>query len=149
MDNEVTLKGVVTEVIDNGNMGEINCGKNNIFTFSSDQLSTGYSPVLKDIVEFTLIEDKPYNIKLYHRQQNVSADPTSVDLKVKCSHCGERIIPKAKVVNGKVSATFCPKCSQELEKFSTRPKPNFLNWILAIIIGILITACIYFFAITP
>ena len=59
MDNEVTLKGVVTEVIDNGNMGEINCGKNNIFTFSSDQLSTGYSPVLKDIVEFTLIEDKP------------------------------------------------------------------------------------------
>ena len=45
MDNEVTLKGVVTEVIDNGNMGEINCGKNNIFTFSSDQLSTGYSPV--------------------------------------------------------------------------------------------------------
>lgn len=148
MNNESIIKGVVTQVIDNGNMGEINCGKNNIFTFSSDQLAAGYSPVLKDIVEFNLIEDKPYNIKLYHRQPGMTSTSTSVDLRVKCPHCGEWIMPKAKVEGGKVSSTICPKCKKELEKFSTPPKVNFLNWLLAIIIGILITACIYLYVIS-
>lgn len=148
MDEEVKLKGVVTEVIDNGNMGKINCGKNNIYTFSSEQLSAGYSPVLKDVVEFTVIEDKPFDIKLYYRQQNAPSDPGTVDLKVKCPHCGENIMPRAKVINGKVNATYCPKCAEELERFETPPKTNILNWVLAIILGIGIAALIYFFAMT-
>ena len=54
------LKGVITEVLDDGNAGKINCGHGNIYTFVSDQLETGYLPVLKDVVEFNLIEDQPF-----------------------------------------------------------------------------------------
>lgn len=38
------LKGVVTEVLDNGNAGKINCGHGNIYTFVSDQLKRATYP---------------------------------------------------------------------------------------------------------
>lgn len=59
------LKGVITEVLDDGNAGKINCGHGNIYTFVSDQLETGYLPVLKDVVEFNLIEDQPFAIACF------------------------------------------------------------------------------------
>lgn len=82
------LKGVVTEVLDNGNAGKINCGHGNIYTFVSDQLKTGYLPVLKDVVEFNLIEDQPFAIRLFHRSQALhdsSSSSASLDLRMKWS----------------------------------------------------------------
>lgn len=143
---EEKLKGVITKVMDNGNIGEINCGKNNKFTYTSEQLHAGYSPVLNDVVEFTLIEDQPFAITLYHRQKGAPTQSSSVDLKVKCPHCGQSIMPKAKVVEGKVKSTYCPKCNELLEKFEQPPKANFTNWVLGILIGILLTLLIYFLA---
>lgn len=81
------LKGVITEVLDDGNAGKINCGHGNIYTFVSDQLETGYLPVLKDVVEFNLIEDQPFAIRLFHRSQALHSSGSSgasVDLRVKC-----------------------------------------------------------------
>lgn len=143
--SEVTLTGVITEIIDNGNMGEINCGSGNKYTFSADQLAEGYSPILKDIVKFELIEDSPFNIRLFHRAQGMSDDSAAVDLRVTCPHCHEKIIPKAKVQDGHVTATFCPKCQKELEKFDRPPKVNVWNWLLAILCALLIASAVYFF----
>ena len=71
------LKGVITEVLDDGNAGKINCGHGNIYTFVSDQLETGYLPVLKDVVEFNLIEDQPFAIRLFHRSQALHSSGSS------------------------------------------------------------------------
>ncbi len=91
------LKGVITEVLDDGNAGKINCGHGNIYTFVSDQLETGYLPVLKDVVEFNLIEDQPFAIRLFHRSQALHSSGSSgasVDLRVKCPHCGKPLLSK-------------------------------------------------------
>lgn len=138
------LKGVITEVTNDGNMGKVNCGGGNIYTFAADQLETGYVPVLKDVVEFNLIEDQPFAIRLYHRSETLeSSSGASVDLRVKCPACGKPIMPKAVVQNGKVTATRCPECMTELEKFEQPPKTNFFIWLVAILIGIVIVVSLY------
>lgn len=138
------LKGVITEVTNDGNLGKINCGGGNIYTFAADQLQTGYLPVLKDVVEFNLIEDQPFAIRLYHRSKALeNSSGASVDLRVKCPACGKPIMPKAVVQNGKVTSTKCPECMAELEKFEEPPKTNFYIWLIAILLGIVVAVAVY------
>ena len=139
------LKGVVTEVLDNGNAGKINCGHGNIYTFVSDQLKTGYLPVLKDVVEFNLIEDQPFAIRLFHRSQALhdSGSSASVDLRVKCPHCGKPILPKAEFKEGRLIATHCPECNAELDKIERPPKTTFFTWLIAILAALIVGIVVY------
>ena len=134
------LKGVITEVLDDGNAGKINCGHGNIYTFVSDQLETGYLPVLKDVVEFNLIEDQPFAIRLFHRSQALHSSGSSgasVDLRVKCPHCGKPILPKAEFKEGRLIATHCPECNAELDKIERPPKTTFFTWLIAILAALI------------
>ena len=120
------LKGVVTEVLDNGNAGKINCGHGNIYTFVSDQLKTGYLPVLKDVVEFNLIEDQPFAIRLFHRSQALhdsSSSSASVGLRMACPHCAE--------------------CNAELDKIERPPKTTFFTWFIAILAALIVGIVVY------
>ena len=139
------LKGVITEVLDDGNGGKINCGHGNIYTFASDQLETSYLPVLKDVVEFNLIEDQPFAIRLFHRSQSLqnSNGSASVDLRVKCPSCGKPIIPKAKFKEGRLIATHCPECNAELDKLERPPKTTFFTWLIAILAALIVGVVIY------
>lgn len=140
------LKGVVTEVLDNGNAGKINCGHGNIYTFVSDQLKTGYLPVLKDVVEFNLIEDQPFAIRLFHRSQALhdsSSSSASVDLRMKCPHCGKPILPKAEFKEGRLIATHCPECNAELDKIKRPPKTTFFTWLIAILAALIVGIVVY------
>ena len=137
------LKGVITEVIDNGNMGTIKCASGETFTFKADQLEQGYLPILNDVVEFSTIEDEPFAVELFHRKEDAPKDSTGVDTKIKCPHCGKRIIPKASMGNGRVSSLICPKCQKELEKFDSPPKTSIWIWIAAILCGLIVATFIY------
>ncbi len=137
------IKGIVTRIFDNGNMGTINCGRGVKYDYSAGQLDKDYSPVLNDVVEFELAEDKPFAISLYHRQKGVSANPTDVDLKVKCPSCGESVLPKARVENGRVTEVYCPKCNQLMEKFDAPPKTSLWIWIVAVIVGIIVAGVVF------
>ena len=105
LDPKTCLKGVVTEVLDNGNAGKINCGHGNIYTFVSDQLKTGYLPVLKDVVEFNLIEDQPFAIRLFHRSQALhdsSSSSASVDLRMNVRTAENQSCLKLKFKEGRL-----------------------------------------------
>ena len=133
------LKGVVTEIADNGNYGKINCGRGQVFTFNSNQLDANYQPVLKDVVQFDLIEDAPFAIRLYHRDKTLqNCESAAVDLRINCPSCGEKILPKAKFVNGKLTGSFCPKCSQLISKADQPPKVSFWIWLVAILCALLV-----------
>lgn len=138
------LKGVVTEITDDGNYGKINCGGGRVFTFDADQLAASYVPVLKDVVQFSLIDDAPFNIHLYHRDRALQSAPrTGVDLRVRCPKCGASVLPKAEIVDGKLVATRCPQCLEQLEKIEQPPKTSFWIWILAILCGITVAVATY------
>ena len=140
------LKGVITEVLDDGNAGKINCGHGNIYTFVSDQLEIGYLPVLKDVVEFNLIEDQPFAIRLFHRSQalhSYGSSGASVDLRVKCPHCGKPILPKAEFKEGRLIATHCPECNAELDKIERPPKTTFFTWLIAILAALIVGVVVY------
>lgn len=137
------FKGVITEIIDNGNMGTIKSASGETFTFKSDQLEQGYLPILNDVVVFSIIEDEPFAIDLYHRRDGAATDSTGVDTKIKCPHCGQYIIPKARVEKDKISALICPKCQKELEQFDSVPKTSLWIWIAAILCGLIVATFVY------
>lgn len=138
------LKGVITEILDDGNYGTISCGGGRTFTFDANQLDPGYEPLLKDIVEFSLIEDAPFAIRLYHRDKGLAAaSGAAVDLRVKCPHCGSPIIPKAVVEDGHVTATRCPKCLATLGVMEKPPKTSIWIWLVSILCALLVGTLIY------
>lgn len=140
----VILKGVITEITDDGNMGKINCGRGQIYTFAADQLDKDYIPVLRDVVEFDLIEDQPFAIRLYHRARALEgSNGASVDLRVSCPRCGKPIIPKAEIRKGRVIATRCPECNAELDRLERPPKTTFFVWLVAILAAIIVGVMVY------
>lgn len=117
------MRGVVTEVTDSGNIGRISCGGGVRYSFDSFNVDAGYTPVLRDIVEFHVVEGKPYGIHLYHREAHIS--PTSgsvqVNLRIPCPECSKIIIPKARMENGRVTAVVCPECGAVIESNPVAP----------------------------
>ena len=112
------LNGVIARLPSEAKKGVVNCGMGRVFTFDTSVLSEGYVPQLKDAVEAEIADDNVEKIVFLSRSApSVQADTTaSVDLKVKCPHCGKSMMPKAKIVNGKFVATVCPHCMATLEE---------------------------------
>jgi uncharacterized protein (DUF983 family) len=103
-------------------------------------------PVLKDVVEFNLIEDQPFAIRLFHRSQALHSSGSSgasVDLRVKCPHCGKPILPKAEFKEGRLIATHCPECNAELDKIERPPKTTFFTWLIAILAALIVGVVVY------
>ncbi|MCD8339239.1 MAG: zinc ribbon domain-containing protein [Burkholderiales bacterium] len=138
------LKGVVAEISENGKKGLIKCGGGEDYVFESKDLAEGYKPVLKDIVEFNFIDERPSGIALYYREKGVPEDPRDVDVRVKCPNCGAMIMPKAQKEKGNVVRVYCPKCNKLLEEFDRPPSTSIWMWLLAIILGIIVGGIVFY-----
>ncbi len=138
------LKGVVTEISENGKKGLIKCGGGEDYEFDAEELKEGYKPVLKDIVEFDVKDDKPSGIALYHREKGVPSDPRDVDVRVKCPNCGAMIMPKAEKAKGHVVRVYCPRCQKLLQEFNTPPAHSIWIWLIAVIAGIIVGGIVFY-----
>lgn len=132
------LNGVIARLPSDTKKGVVNCGMGRVYTFDASVLSEGYVPQLKDAVEAEIRDDNVDSIKLLSSGAAQSSDTTaSVDLKVKCPHCGKPMMPKAKIVNGKFVATVCPHCMATLEEIHEEaPKPKKSTpWALIVLVA--------------
>lgn len=123
------LNGVIARLPSDTKKGVVNCGMGRVFTFDATALSADYVPQLKDAVEAEIADDNIEKISFLSRTApSAQSDTTaSVDLKVKCPHCGKPMMPKAKIVNGKFVATVCPHCMatlKEIHEEAAKPKKS-------------------------
>lgn len=123
------LNGVIARLPSDSKKGVVNCGMGRVFTFDTAVLAADYVPQLKDAVEAEIADDNVEKISFLSRTapSDQSDTAASVDLKVKCPHCGKPMMPKAKIVNGKFVATVCPHCMATLEEIheeAVKPKKS-------------------------
>jgi DNA-directed RNA polymerase subunit RPC12/RpoP len=127
------LKGVVVRIPAETQPGLIKCGRGKDFPFSGSVCAPGYAPLVRDVVAVTEENGALSAVRLYHREGFVPQKEATADLRIKCPHCGEKMMPKARFEDGQLVATECPFCHEVLERVtpcSTSKKTKYIQWAL-------------------